>query len=350
MRDAVITSDQLRHFVPLNSLSEENLAELASGAEGESMPAGQTVFREGQTDRDSIFLLSGSILLKSKELGSERVVDAGTDPARYALAQLKPRQYTGVARRDATIARIESALIDRLITLEQSVQAGGIEVVEFDQSADSDWMMTLLRQDAFRQLPPANINALFTRFEPIDVKVGQVIIRQGDPGDYYYLIREGRANVSRKAESGKVVMLGELKAGQGFGEEALLASAPRNATVVMLTPGVLMRLGADDFNTLLKTPLVQSVTIGEARELARAGAALLDVRTEDEFRQGSIKGSLNLPLYLLRMKAPLLDASRKYVALCETGSRSTAAAYLLTERGFEIYVLAGGLNALPRGS
>ena len=69
------------------------------------------------------------------------------------------------------------------------------------------------------------------------MKAGQAVIRQGDPGDYYYVMREGRANVSRKAESGKVVMLGELGAGQGFGEEALLAGAPRNATVVMLTPG-----------------------------------------------------------------------------------------------------------------
>jgi len=342
----VASPDQFRHLIPLNSLSEDNLVELARRTEIEDAGAGQTVFREGETDSNSIYLLSGSILLKSKELGSERLVDAGTDAARYALAQLKPRQYSGVVERDATIARVQSSLLDRLITLEQSVQAGGIEVVEFDDSGDSDWMMTLLRQEAFQQLPAANISSLFARFEPIEVKAGQAIIRQGDRGDFYYLIREGRANISRKADSGKVVMLGELGVGQGFGEEALLAGAPRNATVVMLTPGVLMRLGSEDFNALLKAPLVRTVTLSEARALAQFGAGLLDVRTEDEFHNGTIKGSVNLPLYLLRMKAPLLDVSRKYVALCETGSRSTAAAFLLTERGFEVYVLAGGLNAL----
>lgn len=341
--------DQLRHLIPLNALSEENLAELERRTVIESVDAGETVFREGGTDNESIYLLSGSILLKSKELGSERLVDAGADAARYALAQLRPRQYSGVIKRNATIARVDSSLLDRLITLEQSAQAGGIEVVEFDGSADSDWMMTLLRQEAFQQLPAANISALFSRFEAIEVKAGQAVIRQGDPGDYYYVMREGRANVSRKAESGKVVMLGELGAGQGFGEEALLAGAPRNATVVMLTPGVLMRLGAEDFNTLLKAPLVRTVTYAQARELAQAGAGLLDVRTEDEFRQGSVKGGMNLPLYLLRIKAPQLDVARKYVALCETGSRSATAAFLLTERGFEVYVLAGGTNALPRG-
>jgi len=342
----VASPHQLRHIIPLNSLSEDNLAELARRTQIEDAGAGQTVFWEGETDSNSFYLLSGSILLKSKELGSERLVDAGTDAARYALAQLKPRQYSGVVKRDATIARVQSVLLDRLITLEQSVQAGGIEVVEFDDSVDSDWMMTLLRQEAFQQLPAANISSLFARFEPIEVKAGQAIIRQGDRGDFYYLIRKGSANVSRKADSGKVVMLGELGAGQGFGEEALLAGVPRNATVVMLTPGVLMRLGSEDFNELLKAPLVRTVTLSEARALAQFGAGLLDVRTEDEFDNGTIKGSVNLPLYLLRMKAPHLDVSRKYVALCETGSRSTAAAFLLTERGFEVYVLAGGLNAL----
>jgi CRP-like cAMP-binding protein len=346
----VTSIDLFRHLIPLNALSEESLGEVVRRAAIESVRAGQTVFREGDTDHDSIYLLSGGMLLKSRELGSERLVDAGSDAARYALAQLKPRQSSGVVKRDATIARIDSSLLDRLITLEQSAQAGGIEVVEFDQSADSDWMMTLLRQETFQQLPAANISALFARFEPVDVKAGQVIIKQGDRGDHYYVIREGRANVSRKADSGKVAMLGELNAGQGFGEEALLAGAPRNATVMMLTSGVLMRLGADDFNALLKAPLVRTVTLAQARELAKAGAGLLDVRTEDEFRQRSIKGSVNLPLYLLRMKAPQLDASRKFVALCETGSRSTAAAFLLAERGLDVYVVAGGLSTLPRGA
>jgi CRP-like cAMP-binding protein len=336
----------LKTLVPLNALSPANLADLAARTSIDKIPAGQTIFNLGDTDTAALYLLAGSVTLKSETSSVERVIASGSDEARYALAQLKPRQYHGVAQTDVTIARVDSERLDRLITLEQAAQASGYEVVEFDGSEDGEWMLRLLRQEAFQKLPPANINLLFTRMQPIEVKAGQIIIKQGDPGDFYYLIKQGRANVSRKAESNKVIVLNELGEGEGFGEEALLSGAPRNATVIMRTAGVLMRLNPADFNALLKAPLVKSLSPAEARTLAQAGAGFLDVRTEDEFRQGAIKGSINLPLYLLRMKAASLDAKRPYIACCQTGNRSTAAAFLLSQRGFDVYVLQGGLNAL----
>jgi CRP-like cAMP-binding protein len=336
--------DILQTLVPLNALSPSHFEELAVGTLVERVKPRDKLFSTGDTDGQAIYLLAGEVLLKAND-GPERVIAAGSDVARYPLAHLKPRRYTGVARTEAVIARVDSARLDHLLALDQTSQAGGIEVVEFDGDADSAWMMRVLRDKAFERLPPANINALFARLEPVEVKAGQVIIRQGDAGDYYYLIREGRASVSRKADTGKVVMLTELGPGQGFGEEALLSGSPRNATVIMLSAGVLMRLGTEDFDSLLKEPMVKIVPFAEARALAQSGATLLDVRTEDEFRHGAIKGALNLPLYLLRTRAAGLDPERSYVAYCDTGRRSTTAAFLLTQRGFDVYVLEGGLGA-----
>jgi CRP-like cAMP-binding protein len=235
-------------------------------------------------------------------------------------------------------------LLDRLLTWDQTT---GYEVTEFDGSQDTEWMIRMLRSETFQKLPPANINALFARFEPMELKSGQVIVRQGDPGDFYYIIKTGKVSVSRKADkSGKVSMLGQLKEGDGFGEEALLSGTPRNATVVMVMDGVLMRLARKDFDELMREPLVKWVSLDQAKVLVRAGAMLLDVRIEDEYRHGTIKGSVNLPLYLLRLKAASLDPQRHYITFCQTGSRGCAAAFLLSQRGFDVSVLRGGLGGL----
>jgi CRP-like cAMP-binding protein len=336
--------DILKTLIPINSLTSENFKELADNTFIVSLPAGSQLFKQGDHDNYSIYLISGEVALTSTNTELFLDVVAGTDDSRYALAQLKPRQYTGTAKTPVTIARVDSALLDRLLTWDQTT---GYEVTEFDGSQDPEWMIRMLRSETFQRLPPSNINALFARFEPTEVKANQVIIRQGDPGEFYYIIKSGRANVSRKAEkSGKVAVVGQLGEGDGFGEEALLSGAPRNATVVMTTDGVLMRLAWKDFDELMREPLVKWVTLDQARVLAQTGAGLLDVRTEDEFRQGTVRGSMNLPLYLLRLKAPGLDAKRHYVVFCQTGSRSCAAAFLLSQRGFDVSVLRGGLSSV----
>ena len=207
--------------------------------------------------------------------------------------------------------------------------------------------MQVLRNKAFQTLPATSINELFARLEPIPVRTNDVIIRQGERGDYFYIIKLGRCRVSRESEKGgKAAVLGELSEGDSFGEEALLSDAPRNATIVMAADGTLMRLARADFDELLKQPLVKWVSLAEAKAMVRQGAGLIDVRLEDEHKRSAIKGSMNIPLYLLRLKVVGLDTERRYVVYCETGNRSSAAAFLLSERGYDVYVMKGGLSAL----
>lgn len=334
----------LKTLIPINALREENLAQLLTHTSISQVPAKQTVFRLGDTDGDTIYLLQGEMTLVPQR-GADRVVSSGASDARYALAQLKPRQFTGIAKTAATIARVDSKLLDRLLTMDQTA---GYEVSEID-SEDSEWVFHMMRHPTFERLPASNLSALFGRLTPVEVKAGQVIIRQGDAGDFYYIIKSGRVGVSRKSETdGKVVVLSELKEGDGFGEEALVSGAPRNANVIALTDATLMRLTKHDFDGLLRQPLVKLVSLPEAQQMVRAGAGLIDVRTEDEFHRGAIKGAANVPLYLLRLKAKLLDPERKYVVYCQTGSRSAAAAFLLAQRNFDVCVLGGGLDVMGR--
>ena len=337
----------LRNLVPLNALTEENLKTLAQTTLVESYAPGTTLFQEGDIDDVAVYVLEGEVALNSVGKSSNRNVLAGTDAARYALAQLKPRQYTGKAKTRAVIARVDNVLMDRLLTWEQ---AAGYEVTEYEAGAeatDPEWMLGMLRSEVFQRLPTANVNALFSYLEPVNVRVGQVIIRQGDPGDYYYIVKDGCATVSRKSEStSKVVILDEIGRGVGFGEEALLSDVSRNATVVMKSDGVLMRLSKQAFDALLKAPLVKWVDENEAKAMVKNGAGIIDVRLEDEFRSGHLRGAVNIPLYLLRVKARMLNRGAPYVVYCQTGNRSASAAFLLTEQGFEVHVLKGGYQGL----
>ncbi len=335
----------LQTLVPINALAPANFQELAAAAVITTAAKGEVLFKHGANDNDTIYLLEGEVELIPAGSSQGRTLVGGSEEARYPLAQLKPRQYTGKTKSDVTIARAASDLLDRLLTWDQVT--GEYEVTELAEAEDAEWIMQVLRNKAFQMLPPTNINELFAHLEAVSAKAGQVIIKQGDPGDYFYLIKHGRCSVARKAEkTGKVAVLGELDEGKSFGEEALLSDAPRNATVVMITDGVLMRLSKRDFDALLKRPLVRWVSASETKQMLRQGAGLLDVRTEDEYRQGGLKGSINIPLYLLRLKARGLDPDRSYIAYCETGNRSSAAAFLLSERGLDVHVLKGGLAAL----
>lgn len=219
------------------------------------------------------------------------------------------------------------------------------------EADDSDWMIQMLKSNIFHRIPPTNIQAVFMRMEPVPFRAGDVVIRQGDEGDYYYHIKQGRCVVTHAStKSGKIIKLAELEAGQGFGEEALIANSKRNATVTMLTDGVMMRLGKADFENLLKAPVLQRVNYEEARRMvAERGALWLDVRLDSEHRNSNIAGSTNIPLYILRIKAAGLDKGRPYVVYCDTGRRSSSAAYLLNERGFDAYVLDGGMMAIKDG-
>src|SRR3546814_1550563 len=93
------------------------------------------------------------------------------------------------------------------------------------------------------------------RLQKFDAEPGQVIVKQGEPGDFFYVIVSGRCIVTREQPNQKAVRLAELDAGSCFGEEALIADERRNASVTTLTRARLMRLAKDDFRKLLNEPL-----------------------------------------------------------------------------------------------
>lgn len=337
-----VSPDILSRFVPINSMSRNAQADLAAQAEERHYPAGSVIFREGDSGHTLFFLVEGEVVRRQAS-GESHWIKAGDDDALYALARTVPRMYTAEAATDVRLACIEEDLVENNLCYDQ---ATSYEVFEYDGSDDPSWMWDVIRQPTFHKVPPENINTMFHRFEAVWFAAGEVVIRQDEQGDYYYMIREGRARIIRTSPSGISHVLAEIGKGEGFGEEALLTGDTRNATVTMITDGQLMRLAKKDFDELLRAPMVRKVPARAAEQLLHAGAQAIDVRLEDEFRAGTVRNSINLPLYLLRIKAVSMDKNKKYLLYCQNGQRSTAAAFLLGQMGFDVYVLEGGLSGL----
>jgi CRP-like cAMP-binding protein len=349
-RLATVNKHALQDFIPLNELTLENLRDLASKTPIEKLAKGQTLFRKGDKDNDSVYLLSGDLRLlgDNKQI---RKIAGGTSPSRFPIDHHQPREVTAIADSDIHFFRIDNDLLDILLTWDQNAgyKVSEIDVEEEQEDINGDWMTMMLRTEIFHRIPPSNIQRVFMKMEALSVKAGEMVIKQGDDGDYYYFIQQGRAQVTHETRAGKIIKFAELDAGHGFGEEALVSDNKRNANVTMQTDGTLMRMAKEDFNALLKAPVLQTADYAEASELVGQGQAQwLDVRLESEFRNLHIPGSLNIPLYLLRIKANTLNKKQKYVVYCDTGRRSSSAAYLLNERGFDACYLKDGLRGLAK--
>lgn len=83
------------------------------------------------------------------------------------------------------------------------------------------------------------------------VGTGEVLVKEGDPGDAFFVIARGKAEVSTLGAHGEVLRISVLGAGDYFGEIALLRGTPRTATVKSVTPMVLLKLGRADFDAIL---------------------------------------------------------------------------------------------------
>ena len=330
-------------------MKRENFHYLARKTALRELSAGRLLFKEGENDKRTYFLVRGIIelLLDGRSVLTLR---GGTPEARNPIGPSVPRRYSArVVSDTAQFLSIDSDLLDTMLTWDQT----GTYVVdelhhnEEDVPSTDDWMTTLLQSKAFHRIPPANIQAIFMRMQRVDYQVGDVVIKQGDEGDYFYVIVKGTCLVTRETPLSKEgIKLAELGMGDTFGEEALISDAKRNATVSMLTPGTLMRLAKDDFRTLLNEPMLEWVDYSQAQAIVGRGGKWLDVRLPSEFENYHVEDAINVPLYFIRLKLKTLDRNTHYVVCCDTGRRSSAAAYILNERGFRASVLKGGIATL----
>lgn len=348
---AHVDIDLLKNLQPLSLLADEQLEELAHHARIQRLEPGADLFHDGDTARQTVYLLSGAVELGDAAHGSKRVINGGTPESLHPLAREIPRNGTAVAVTLVDIVRIDSDLMETMLAWGQ-IACPETEVIMSQDGVmtidKGNWLKKMLMSPTFNKLPPANIEQLLERLEPIKVNAGDVIIKQGDSGDYFYMLNEGIALVSRQLDQeGDAMELAELKEGASFGESALISNKPRNATITMMTDGVLLRLSKDNFIKLLQEPTLRWVDYEQARRQIADGGRWLDVRMHSEFLHAHLHDADNVPMQDLHKKSQELDHAPIYVCYCDSGKRSSAAAFVLSKYGFKACVLKDGMQAVP---
>ena len=344
MTNEQVATELLQRFSPLDGLKRDNLAALARKVQVRELSPGQVLFKEGDTEKRTIYIVSGILELVDQGKVIETVA-GGSDSARNPVSPIFPRRVSAKARDRVQFISIDSDLLDVMLTWDQTGTYEVSELAGDEQGGNEDWMTMLLQTKAFHKIPPANIQAIFMRMQQINYKAGDVILKQGSEGDYFYVLTRGTALVTRETPLSKDgIKLAELRVGDTFGEEALISDAKRNATVTMVTDGGVMRLGKEDFKKLLNEPMLDWVDFEQGQQIIQNGGQWLDVRLPSEFENKHLDGAINIPLYFIRLKLNTLEQGKKYVVCCDTGRRSSAGAYILSERGYHAYVLRGGIN------
>src|SRR6476620_6165317 len=109
----------------------------------------------------------------------------------------------------------------------------------------------LRRSSVFRFVSDEHFEAIKPLLQEEHYEFGDIIVKQGDPANSFYVLTRGRARALKIKPDGEEIPLGVLKPGDSFGEAALSEGGTRNATVRCSTAVDVLRLDRDDFMELV---------------------------------------------------------------------------------------------------
>src|ERR1700730_4290541 len=184
-----------------------------------------------------------------------------------------------------------SGRVQALVTRVGCVQTGAVpadlpgerRLDEGDSSLDH---VALLRQvSIFAALSSGDLADLAARMRPLEADAGTVIVSHEEPGDSLFVIAEGRVKVVLYGDTGREIILSLLRAGDFFGEMALLDSQPRSANVVAMENARLLALDREAFQTHLAAhPTTALAVLAEmSRRLRHADEVIGDLALLDVY-------------------------------------------------------------------
>lgn len=130
-------------------------------------------------------------------------------------------------------------------------------------------------------LPDGAIEQLAAGAKEVALKPDEVLLREGEPGDAFYVVLDGSLRVTQRSERG-LTMLGEVRRGEHLGELALLDDAPRTATATATEPTRALSITRDAFETCVANHPAAASTLGRLREYRRAWSGVRRVRPAAE--------------------------------------------------------------------
>jgi CRP-like cAMP-binding protein/Fe-S-cluster-containing hydrogenase component 2 len=246
-RDAAEILREVRLFA---HLTDEQLGRLAPGATIHQTEPNSVVIREGDYEETFFIILSGKVL----------VIAGAETPAARHLGSLGKGEFFGEMAalsgypRSATVITAEPSLL-----LEVTKEAF-LSLVDHAPSAkaalDQEYKARALKSQLqltslFQGVEQAVLDELAEKAVLKSFKKTEVVFREGDPGDSFYLVRNGFAKVSRWKGQEEFV-LAYLKGGTFFGEMAILSDEPRSASVIAVTRLEVVQFSREEFLQVLR--------------------------------------------------------------------------------------------------
>jgi CRP-like cAMP-binding protein/Fe-S-cluster-containing hydrogenase component 2 len=230
-------------------LSAENINSLVDKSQKQQFAPATVVCREGEYGDTFFAILEGSVEVTINTSGYDSLTLAylGEGDIFGEMAALSgyPRSATVAAKDDLCLLEIPSEVLKELMKISPRFR----EIIEEKYTVRA--VRTYLRKvPLFGNLSDAVIQELEGKVKLKSFNQGDVIFREGDPGDSLYIIRNGFVKIS-KQKADKDQIIAYLAQGSYFGEMALLEDEKRSATVSAFTKVEIIQVVKDDFNTLL---------------------------------------------------------------------------------------------------
>jgi putative peptide zinc metalloprotease protein len=224
----------------------DDLRPIASVLKSRQYAAGETIIRQGEPGNEFFIVESGKVQVwvQNENLESQQVnsLSAGQFFGEAALVTNAPRNATIIAETPAILLSLGREDFDILV-MHHHEFAKNIKA-----NIQAKWI--LRHMPIFDELDAIELNYLASRLKTETFKAGEMVIRQGDIGDKFYIVNSGELRIFRD-ENGGTIELDHHTAGDYFGEIALMQRSPRMATVVTLTDVELFSLDAEAFMHML---------------------------------------------------------------------------------------------------
>ena len=303
--------DRLGAIPPFTGLDEGVLAAVAEASRVLRIGPGDHLVETGEVADALYVVLSGHLAALAEP----------ADPDHTALARLGPGAVIGEiavlsgGTRSATLRALEDAEVaaidgERFVSLLDREPSLGAQLA---RTASDRLLATRLRRHLAELFPDADVSELATTLDRADIVTlapGEVLFAEGDDADAAYLVVSGRVRVIRRDRDGSIVEpVGEVGTGELIGEHALLADAPRNATVVAARRSQLARLPRSGFEALLLAHPATMLAV-----VRRLVARLGDTRREYARARMTNASVAVVPVAAEVATGPLIDALAEVLA------------------------------------
>ncbi len=299
----------LKQFDDFSELDTEALRAVARSSRAIRLAANRWLVRTGRAPHGRYYLLEG------------RVQMAGGEIVNHGSLRARRRLYPGCNEvrtlSPTLLVHVDWQAVEFLVGDRQGLPT----------ELPPGWEEAFLSLPVMRRLSPADWYRVLKSLHPYQVAAHEQVVSKGQPGEQSFVLASGSAAVLDGAR--QLVMHGP---GGLFGEDAPILGAPRNATVQMCEPGVVLCMPRQILVSVLLAAAVRAPSRAEDMIPLHVGSR-------------RVGAGLHLPLKELRYAAPLLDRGCTYAVQGGLPAERLLACFLLVQAGIDA-VISGAAPSL----